>query len=267
MPSFSTETDIELHYRLEGAGPRLVNISGSAGDLRGPSILRDELERHFTVLSWDQRGLGRSSKPDRRFSMADYADDAAALMTHVGWDTAKVVGASFGGMVAQELAVTDSARVERLALMCTSSGGMGGSSYPLHELPDLPPDELMMFRMEIMDSRRDAAWRETNPDHLAKLIAATKAAGIGKEEPGRQAGITRQYAARAEHDVWDRLPSLGVPTFILAGKYDNQAPPPNQLALVSQIRGSKLQMYEGGHLFSVQDKHAIPDLVEFLQSH
>jgi len=265
MPVFTADTDIELNYRVEGAGPRLVNISGSAGDLRAPSLIRDELERFFTVLSWDQRGLGQSSKPDRRFTMADYADDTVALMHHIGWDTAHVLGVSFGGMVAQELAVTRPDLVESLVLMCTSTGGAGGSSYPLHELPDLPPDDLLVFRMEIVDSRRDAAWRDANPEKLAKLIAATKAARVGEDEPDREAGIARQLEARAEHDAWDRLPSLNAPTFILGGKFDNQAPPTNQLALVSQIRGSRLQMYEGGHLCAVQDKQAIPDIIDFLQ--
>ena len=73
--------------------------------------------------------------------MADYAADALALLDHVGWDRARVVGVSFGGMVAQELAVTAPERVERLALLCTSPGGAGGASYPLHELAALPEAE------------------------------------------------------------------------------------------------------------------------------
>ncbi len=72
--------------------------------------------------------------------MADYAADALALLDAVGWDTCRVVGVSFGGMVAQELAVTAPERVERLALCCTSPGGVGGASYPLQELAALPVD-------------------------------------------------------------------------------------------------------------------------------
>ena len=78
--------------------------------------------------------------------MADYAADAAALLDHVGWDTCRVVGVSFGGMVAQELAVTSPERVERLALLCTSPGGASGASYPLHELAALPTDERVAHR-------------------------------------------------------------------------------------------------------------------------
>ncbi len=66
--------------------------------------------------------------------MADLAHEALQLADHIGWDTFMVLGVSFGGMVAQELAVTSPERVRRLALVCTSSGGPGGSSYPLHTL-------------------------------------------------------------------------------------------------------------------------------------
>ena len=73
--------------------------------------------------------------------MADFAGDAAALLDHVGWEKANVFGISFGGMVAQELAVTWPERIDRLVLCCTSPGGEGGSSYPLDELATGTLDE------------------------------------------------------------------------------------------------------------------------------
>ena len=55
-------------------------------------------------------------------------DDAARLMEHVGWKSAKVIGVSFGGMVAQEFVLRHPRRVERLVLACTSPGGAGGAA-------------------------------------------------------------------------------------------------------------------------------------------
>ncbi len=66
--------------------------------------------------------------------MADYASEATVLLDHLGWSTRRVIGVSFAGMVAQEFAVTWPERLERLALVCTSPGGAGRASYPLHEL-------------------------------------------------------------------------------------------------------------------------------------
>ena len=77
------------------------------------------------MIAHDQRGLGRTSIPEGPYTMADYAADAAALLDAVGWERCRVVGISFGGMVAQEFAVTWPQRVERLALLCTSPGVRG----------------------------------------------------------------------------------------------------------------------------------------------
>ena len=116
MP-LATIGDIEIFHERQGAGAPLLFISGTGGDLRNrPTVFEGPLAKAFDVLAYDQRGLGRTSKPDAPYSMAGYADDAARLMDHVGWESALVVGVSFGGMVAQELVLRHPARVRRLVL-------------------------------------------------------------------------------------------------------------------------------------------------------
>src|SRR4051794_22560212 len=124
--------DIHIYFDRAGSGAPLLAISGSRGDLRRrPNLLESPLANTFDVLAYDQRGLGRTSKPDQPYSIADYADDAAAVLDAVGWERAKVVGVSFGGMVALEMVLRHPNRVAKLALCCTSPGGDGGASYPL----------------------------------------------------------------------------------------------------------------------------------------
>src|SRR6201999_1628179 len=97
---------VELYYERAGDGPPLLFISGTGGDLRvKPNVFDGPMAKSFDLLGYDQRGLGRSATPDARYTMADYADDAAGLLDAVGWPSAKVVGVSFGGMVPQELAI------------------------------------------------------------------------------------------------------------------------------------------------------------------
>lgn len=159
MPTLSL-ADLDLYYEQRGEGRRLLVLNGSGGTIEGMAPLIDLLARHANVLVHDQRGLGRTGLPytNEPPTMTDYATDAAALLDHVGWDTCAVFGISFGGMVAQELAVTHPERVERLALVCTSPGGAGGSSSPLHELVDLPPEERTRISLRDLDTRFDEGW-------------------------------------------------------------------------------------------------------------
>src|SRR4030042_1802592 len=156
MP-FINVRDLKMYYEIRGKGPRLLVMSGTGGDLRrSPGIFETSIAQHFKILAYDQRGLGQTSRPDIPYTMIDYADDAKALLEAVGWDRSLVMGISFGGMVAQEFALRYSHRVERLVLACTSSGGAGGASYPLHEFADLPVEDYVRRILQLSDTRWDA---------------------------------------------------------------------------------------------------------------
>lgn len=265
MP-FATVRGIRLHYARIGLGERLLFISGTGGDLRvRPGVLDTPLAARFSVLAYDQRGLGQSEIPDGPYTMADYADDAAGLLDAVGWPDARVVGVSFGGMVAQELALRHSARVTRLVLCCTSAGGAGGASYPLHTLAALPADERAVRQIEIADMRRDARWRAANPDEVRKLLAmAAAAAAVGAGEPRRMEGAAMQLDARRRHDTWERLEALRMPVMLCAGAFDGIAPLANMEAMAQRIPHADLRVYDGGHLFLVQDKRAYGEIAAWL---
>jgi 3-oxoadipate enol-lactonase len=259
--------DIDLYYEIQGSGPKLLVFSGTGGDLRRrPGLLDSPLPRNFMTLFFDQRGLGQSAKPDRRYSMADYADDAAGLMTATGWGRARVLGISFGGMVAQEFALRHPDRVERLALACTSPGGAGGSSYPLHELIGLEPKARARHMLGVSDVRRDAAWVAAHPDRAQKVLDELVAAAtpVDRTDPLVPLGSVRQLEARAGHDTFDRLPRLAMPVGLFGGRYDGLARPEAMQAMQRQIPNASLRFFEGGHLFFIQDKAAYPAVMEFL---
>ena len=266
MP-FINVHDLKMYYDIRGTGPRLLVISGTGGDLRrSRNIFETPLVQHFEILAYDQRGLGQTSRPDIPHTMVDYADDANALLDAVEWDRCLVMGISFGGMVAQEFALRYLHRVERLVLTCTSSGGAGGSSYPLHELASLPLDDYVRHILRLSEIRRHAVWREANPAKFQALFDETLSGlRVGADEPGRQMGARRQLEARARHDTYDRLPNLQMPVYICGGLYDGIAKPLNLKAMQEQIPGSRLEMFEGGHLFYVQDPRAFDRITAFLR--
>lgn len=260
MP-FLDVNGVSLYYELTGNGERLLSISGTGGDLRQkPGVSDGLVGQTFEVLSYDQRGLGQSSTPAWPYAMADFAADAAALLDAVGWDDCLVMGVSFGGMVAQEMAIRHPERVRRLVLCCTSAGGVGGASYPLQELVDLSPEEASARRMELLDTRWDETWRSENPEMVA--LIAERMPGRAGAPPAE--GLTNQLAARAEHDTSGRLGTISCPTLVCGGRFDGIAPAANSEFLASAIPGARLEMFDGGHAFFMQDATAVPAIVDFL---
>ena len=264
MP-FADANGVSLYYEMAGTGERLLCISGTGSDLRqSPRPTDGPLAENFEVLGYDQRGLGQSSVPPWPYAMADFASDAAALLEAVGWNNCLVMGLSFGGMVAQELAIRHPERVRRLVLACTSAGGAGGASYPLQDLVALPPDERAARRMEIIDTRWDEEWRKANPEMVQMFSQQGGMGGEGKDGTPPQ-GLTNQLLARAGHDTSSRLGGITCPTMVCGGRFDGIAPPANSAFLASSIPGARLEMFDGGHGFFLQDPTAMPAIIAFLR--
>jgi 3-oxoadipate enol-lactonase len=262
MPTIEAN-GIELYYEQGGEGQRLLFFNGSGSTLESSALLITPFRQRFELLAHDQRGLGRTSVPPGPYTMAEYAADAAALLDHAGWDTCRVVGVSFGGMVAQEFAVTWPERVERLALACTSPGGPDSSSYPLHTLADLPVAERIEVGLRILDSRFTPEWLADHPGDrgIAESMAQRRA---GEKSPEQLRGEAAQLEARSHHDVRDRLGAITCPTLVACGRYDGIAPLANSDLIASSVADSTLRVYEGGHAFFAQDRRALPEIIDFL---
>src|SRR5205807_5887054 len=89
-------SDVEIAYEVYGDGPPLVWCHGLASCRDGDRDVIDAFAESFTVLSYDARGHGRSSpvRDARDFSYVKLADDAIAMLDHVGWASAIRAGAS-----------------------------------------------------------------------------------------------------------------------------------------------------------------------------
>lgn len=268
MP-YTKTSDINIHYQYQGTGCPVLFIGGVGGDLRSqPNVFNSQLGDNFEILAFDQRGTGLTDKPDITCTLEQYAQDAAAVMDAVNWDSAHVVGVSFGGMVAQELALMRPERVRSLVLCCTTAGGAGGSSYPIHELSSLSPDERARKMLAIGDNRYNKAWQAAHPEETERLLQERAAdASPFLKEPGGIVGITRQIEARSHHDTYDRLPSIRIPALVCGGKYDDQARPEAVRNMHGQIPAAKLYFFEGGHPFLSQDPDAYKTIARFLQRH
>jgi 3-oxoadipate enol-lactonase len=254
---------IDFYYERSGSGPRLLFFNGSGATLAGTVPLVALLAERFDVVVADQRGLGRTSLPDSPYTMADMAGDAVALVDHLGWKRFRVMGMSFGGMVAQEMAVTVPDRIERLALLCTSSGGEGGSSYPLQTLGEMDPADRSTLYARLLDTRFTPDWLASHDADRAIVAIPVDRLAPDKSEKV-VLGETLQLRARMGHDAYQRLPLINCPTLVAAGRFDGIAPPANAAAIAGRIPNAELRLYDGGHLFFIQDRAALPEIFRYL---
>jgi pimeloyl-ACP methyl ester carboxylesterase len=275
MP-ISNLNGIDLYWEMQGNGPRLVVLNGLSGTIERTRAFTDRLATRFEILMLDPRGLGLTEIPPGPYSMADYAADVAALADHVGWSRFGVFSISFGGMIALELAVTNPERVERLALLSTSSGGAGGASYPLHELPPVTTPEgwaairPLIDTREVVDPGVQVPVPSRRPMHrrairsIRAMWRRFRPRPVPVPDPEAARGLREQLEARRLHDVWDRLPLITCPTFVGSGRFDAIAPLVNAENMVTRIPNAELHVYEGGHLFFMQDDAALAEILDFL---
>jgi len=112
-----------LYYEIEGDGEPVVLIPGFAAGRETWVRQTPSLSRNFRVITFDPRGVSESDKPDGPQSISLLADDLAHLLQVLGISASHIVGASFGGFVAQEFALRYPFMTRKLVLCCTSFGG------------------------------------------------------------------------------------------------------------------------------------------------
>lgn len=259
MPSFR-HRGVELWFELldgdVGTVPRLF-VNGSGSSLDDVRALLPRFAGPASLAALDHRGLGRSATPVDPSNMADFAADVVALADHLGWPTFDLIGVSFGGMVALEVVCRRADRTRRLVAMCTSPGGEGGSSYPLHELIDLDGTARRKIMPLLQDTRFDEQWLRTHDGLVERLISSPVDRPVTP-------GYRMQMEARRHHDVWSRIGDVGVPALVASGRHDGIAPPENGRRLADRLPHGHYVDYDGGHLFFLQDPTFFTDMEEFL---
>lgn len=256
---------VELEYDLQGTGAPLVLIHGAQGDRSMFSAIAAKFAVQYRVLTFDQRGSGLSEKPDMEYSMAMLADDTAALMEHVGFSSADVLGVSMGGMIAQEFALRHPQKVKRLVLGCTTPGGPqsialgGGPLSQAYSTKPIPAEERGRLLAEACFT---AGYIAQHPEIIPAMIEARRRRPIDPTALGH-----RMKAVHA-HDTYDRLPQISCPTLVITGKDDVLISWENSRILAERIPGAKLVILEpAGHVFwTEQAQKSQEEISSFLQT-
>ena len=96
---------ININYKIYGQGEPLVMIMGLSANQSGWVTQIGFFKKHYKVITFDNRGVGKSDKPIGSYTTKIMADDTIGLMDHLGIDKANFMGVSMGGMIAQEIAI------------------------------------------------------------------------------------------------------------------------------------------------------------------
>lgn len=263
MPTI-TSNGIQMYYEIHGQGDPLVLIMGLRRNAEWWYNQLPTLSQHFQVLVFDNRGAGRSDKPEMPYTIGLFAEDTQGLMRSLGLSKAHILGVSMGGYIAQELAIRYPRMVRGLILGCTGPGGSRAVRMSPERLAKftaiqgLTPEQILRKDMDIYFSD---SFIETQEEKITRFITIS----FLHYQPAE--AFQRQFEACLAHDTVDRLQAIGHPTLILSGDDDPLVPPENSRILKELIPQAELVFFpKGRHCFFLEEGELFNQkVVEFLR--
>ncbi|MFL5656084.1 MAG: alpha/beta fold hydrolase [Ktedonobacteraceae bacterium] len=204
--------DIQMYYEIHGDGEPLVLIVGLGTDISEWDGIIHWLAQKYKVLAFDNRGAGRTDKPDTHYSIEMMANDTAGLMQALGIQQAYILGISMGGRIALALALQHPKSVKKLVLVSTSA-------------------------------RSIKNWRS----HFFSMLSGMPI--FRSKYPQPRYAFTQQRQASFVYNCTGKLHELHIPTVIMHGKKDKIVPYKLAEEMHTGIKGSKMLTFSGGHIF------------------
>jgi 3-oxoadipate enol-lactonase len=256
---------VRLAYETRGSGAPLLMIHGLGYDRYGWGPLPDLLAHDFTVVVFDNRGVGDSDVPEGPYAVSQMVEDAAAVLDDAGIERAHVLGVSLGGYIAQEFALVHPDRLDKLVLASTAPGGPRSVPMPaagLEAFGRFPTLEREAGLRLMVENSLGAYGVREQPALVDEIFA------YRLERGPTLAGWQAQAFAGATFDAYDRSPGIGAPTLVLQGGGDSVVDPRNADLLVELIPNARLELIpDRGHLLVWQEAEQLAPIVkEFLQS-
>ncbi len=257
MPTITTN-GLTLAYETHGSGEPLVLISGIGYDRWQWHKMAPGLAEHFTVIVFDNRGVGQTDKPAGPYTAQLLADDTAGLIQALGLRCAHVMGHSMGGFIAQALALSHPDKIDKLILASTNFGGphhIPITPEAMAVLTDVKSDPVTRFKNGLGVSTAPGyadknaamieawlAWRTQNPIDPA-AYQAQLAIGLG--------------LLSAETCFERKLKQITASALILFGAHDQVVPPGNAELLAHEIPNSSIEILpDAGHFFPIETPEA-----------
>ncbi|MBM3156216.1 MAG: alpha/beta hydrolase [Chloroflexi bacterium] len=256
-----------IYYEVNGQGEPLVMIMGFGGGLKGWYFQTRAFKRHYRVITFDNRGIGKSARATEPYTVSTMAADTLGLMDHLGVVGAHVLGMSLGSLVAQEIAIEHPERVMKLILACASIGEAQENdmhermvkAFKVKEGPEGVDLRSVNFE-EAMDTVIALSFNKKRYRMLVSPVSKVYMKLVGVN------GHFRQIEAVQGYETLARLHRITAPTLVITGSADNLLPPKYSEQIASLIPGAKLVKVEGGsHALNIEMRHRFnKEVLDFL---
>jgi pimeloyl-ACP methyl ester carboxylesterase len=245
----------DLFYESTGEGDPLLLIMGLGSDSRGWALQVPAFSSSYRVITFDNRGVGKSSAPPEPYSTEQMAGDAAAVLDAAGVERAHVVGVSLGGAIAQHLALKWPERIRSLVLASTWAG------------PSEWRSRVRKMQLDVAERGRDALIRARllfiftptlfleNPQMISTIEK------VMISDHATLDGYLRQVDAAEEHDVRARLAEITAPTLVISSERDILVPPELSTEVARLIPGAELLMLDSAHAVQFEEAQRFNEAV------
>jgi pimeloyl-ACP methyl ester carboxylesterase len=242
MP-FVENQGTKLYWNEQGRGEPVLLIMGLGWASNMWHRTRPVLTARYRTIAFDNRGVGRSDVPPGPYAMATMASDVAAVFDAAGIQSAHLLGASMGGMIAQEFALQYPNRVRSMILACTTSGGP-------HSVQAEAEAVQLLFRREGSPKERAEAAVSFIYDASTPRERIDEDLRVLSESYPTPEGYLAQLQGILAWEAYSRLPQISAPTLVIHGVNDRLVPAANADLIASRISGAQLaKVANASHIF------------------
>jgi pimeloyl-ACP methyl ester carboxylesterase len=268
---------VKICYEIYGEGYPLFLIHGFGAKKESWIAQVPELSKHFKVIRLDNRGAGKSDRPETEYTMEIFADDIKNLMDHLGIEKANVCGWSLGGMIVQNVVLKYPNRVNKVILINTNYGVPDTSGIEIYK-------NMRLNDLEVKKVDPAKAWwsgtrtgfyikfrKQMEADPSKKWYGVWSPEDLIKESiinPPTAKDINIQAEALKTHNTFERLDTIKNPTLLLTASHDRITPKSSMEKIHEKIPNSTLVVFEkAGHSSPLEKTPEVnQNIIEFLKS-
>lgn len=248
--------DIDIAYKMFGTGDPILLIPGFSMTMEMWGEILNDLSKNHTVIIFDNRGIGETTAGNRTFSMDQFVNDTVGLIDALEIEKPiDVLGLSLGGMIAQELALSNPEKIKHLILVASSCGGE--ESLP----PQLSPKDVQSIQTGtaneslFLHALFPDEWIRENSDEINRTFALPQ---VSQENLLKYGEALGKWPGSC-----NSISNIDKPVLVITGTEDITSPPVNSLKIAEKIPVSWLiQIKGGGHGVMQQYPETVYDIIE-----